>query len=136
MDIELNSVASRSHRAGYQKLSGDDPMSSTRLASSSRPYLKKGKQKAAGNRYGEDEDIPEDEVDLLRDERDPQGFAVDEDEAERGVELPAPREMAPSRRPVCHCALGNGTCVIYRIILASSATKFQHWQRQVADHTV
>jgi len=136
MDLELNRLASGLRRAGYQKLSGDGSMSSSRLASSSRAYLKKGKRKAVGNRYGEDEDVPEDEVDLLRDEREPGGFVDDEDEAERGVGLSAPQEMTPPRRPVCHCALDNRTDIAYRIVPGSTATKFHHWQRQVAYHTV
>jgi len=136
MDLELNRLTSGPRRAGYQKLNGDDPMPSSRLASSSRPYLKKGKRKVAGNRYGGDEDVPEDEVDLLRDEREPQGFADDEDEAERGVGLPAPQEMTTPRRSVCICSLHNGTSIAYRIVPGSTATKFQHWQRQVAHHTI
>jgi hypothetical protein len=136
MDLELNRLASGPRRAGYQKLNGDDPMSLTRLASSSRPYVKKGKRKAVGSRYGGDEDVPEDEVDLLRDEREARGFADDEDEAEHGVGLLAPQEMTPPRRPVCHCTLDNGTSIAYRIVPGPTATKFQHWQRQVAYHTV
>lgn len=136
MDLELDKFASGSRRAGYQKLNGDDPMSSSRLASSSRSYLKKGKRKAVGNRYGRDEAVPEDEVDLLRDERDAQGFADDEDEAERGIGLSAPQESTPPRRPVCHCALDNMASMVYCIVQAFVATKFQHWQRQVARHTV
>lgn len=136
MDLELDRLTSRPRRAGYQKLNGDSPMSSSRLASSSRPYLKKGRRKAAGNRYGGDEDVPEDEVDLLRDERDARGFADDEDEAERGVGLSAPQEMTPPRSTVCTCAVGDSTSIAYRSILASTATKLQHWQRQVAYRTV
>ena len=136
MDLELDRLTSRPRRTGYQKLNSDGPMSSSRLASSSRPYLKKGKRKAAGNRYGRDEDVPEDEIDLLRDERDARGFADDEDEAERGAELSAPQEMTPPRRAVSICALDDGTTIAYRIIPASTTTKFQHWQRQVTYHTV
>ena len=136
MDLELDRLTSRPRRAGYQKLNGDGPMSSSRLASSSRPYLKKGKRKAAGNRYGGDEDVPEDEVDLLRGERDARGFADDEDEAERGVELSAPQEMTRPQRLVCIYALNTGTNIAYRTIPASTATKFQHWQRQVTYRTV
>ncbi|SRR5258706_4078270 len=136
MDLELNRLASGPRRARYQKLNGDDPMSLSRLASSSRPYLKKGKRKVVGNRYGGDEDVPEDEVDLLRDERDARGFADDEDDEERGVGLSAPQESPPPRRPVGHYALGDGNDIAYRIVPGSTATKFQRWQRQVAYHTV
>ena len=136
MDLELNRLASGPRRAGYQKLDGDDPMSSSRLASSSRSYLKKGKRKAVGNRYGGDEDVPEDEVDLLRDEREARGFVDDEDEAERGVGVPAPQESTPPRRSVRNCALNNGDSIAYRIVPGSTATKFQHWQGQVAHHTI
>jgi len=136
MDLELDRLTSGPRRAGYQKLNGDGPMSSSRLASSSRAYLKKGKRKAVGNRYGGDGDIPEDEVDLLRDERDARGFADDEDEAERGVGLSVPQEMTPPRRPVRHYALDSRTNMANCIIPATTATKFQHWQGQVANHTV
>ena len=136
MDLELNRLASGPRRAGYQQLNGDDPMSLSRLASSSRSYLKKGKRKAAGNRYGGEEDVPEDEVDLLRDERDARRFADEEDEEERGVGLSAPQETSPPRRAVRHCARGYRNNVAYRIVPGSTATKFQHWQRQVAYHTV
>ena len=52
------------------------------------------RQQAVGNRDGGDEDVPEDEVDPLRDERGARGFADEEDE-ECGVGLSAPQEMTP-----------------------------------------